>query len=102
MRRIAGLGCGLYNHPKHVLIGGSIHRRRERLHPALVQREAGRRDRHTARRRRRSPPSSIARVAARIQKWENGKAGEQEENSAHEEPRFEGGAFTLAQANRTA
>ena len=102
MRRIAGLGCGLYNHPKHVLIGGPIHRRRERLHPALVQRQAGRRDRHTAGRRRRSPPSSIARVAARIQKWENGKAGEQEENSAHEEPRFEGGAFTLAQANRAA
>src|SRR6266568_7236852 len=92
MRRVAGLGRGLYNHPKHVLIRGSIHRRRERLHPALVQREAGRRDRHTAGRRRRSPPSCIARAAARIQKWENGKAGEQEKSSAHEEPRFEGGA----------
>ena len=102
MRRIAGLGRGLHNLPKHALIGRPIHRRGERLHPALVQREAGRRDGDTARRRRRSPPSSIARAAARIQKWENGKAGEQEKSSAHEEPRFEGGAFTLAQANRAA
>src|SRR5229473_3559256 len=92
MRRIAGLGRGLHNLPKHALIGRPIHRRGERLHPALVQREAGRRDGDTARRRRRSPPSFIARAAARIQKWENRKAGEQEKSSAHEEPRFEGGA----------
>jgi len=48
------------------------------------------------------PPPPLLVLPQEFTNEKNGKPDEQEKSSAHEEPRFEGAAFTLAQANRAA